>query len=601
MLKAMHYRGPDGLHHLCTGAAALGQARFHVIHESKRISLPYSVPEKQLYLAFDGRLDNAPELADALQLRRNKTDVELLAAAYFRWGDDCAAHLDGDFAFALWDASRNQLLCARDHTGTRPFYYHHGKTFFAFASELPPLLALAEAELELNQDMVTQFLAQSWVSNEDTFWRNFKRLPPAHTLAVKQGNVQLRRYWQPDFQRVLHYAHRDQYREHYLELITDIVRRQTRSDYPVAFEVSGGLDSSALFSVASDLHQRGRLEAPDVAGYTLDFLGCGDADEVAYAEAVGQHCGREIVLVPPTYKPLAWYRNRGQTRGEYCNVPNGVMAQGLFEQAAAQGSRVLLNGTGGDDWLDAGDRAYAESFALGQFLTLLEMLRNHASWYGWKHALSVAVRDIISGNLTPLMKHHLHQTTPKPFAKPHHLSHLQLCQAKRLKRELAETASILSLRHPLQFALWQKVNGSYALLAHEAMEATAAEAGLKIARPYWSKRLVEFTISLPRGALSVPGDNRTLHRRAMHEHLPKVVLERYGKAEFSFVYRQLLPDLVSAISTGDVFVAQQWCAEGRLEKLLADVLRGKDGGAVWSLWMVLSCSAAMARSQLDLA
>ena len=264
MLEAMAYRGPDGLNHLCNGPVALGHALLQTTLAGPQ--MPAQVPGTELYLTLDGRLDNAEELIAALGLQQHPSDDGLIAAAYQHWGDTFPRHLDGDFALALWDAPRQRLLCARDHTGTRPFYYHCGCGFITFASELPPLLALAEGTLVPNQDMVTQFLGQCWVSNEDTFWQGFRRLPPAHTLAVSAGQVQVQRYWQPDFQRVLEYPHLQDYRNHYRELLADIVMRQGRSDYPVAFEVSGGLDSSALFAVASELQRSGDLPSPDIAG-----------------------------------------------------------------------------------------------------------------------------------------------------------------------------------------------------------------------------------------------------------------------------------------------------------------------------------------------
>lgn len=597
MLDAMAYRGPDGLHHACIGPVALGQARFHITHTAARTPLPYSVPGANLHLVFDGRLDNAPELAKSLGLAADTPDPELLAAAYLRWGDSCAAQLDGDFAFAIWDAGRERLLCARDHTGTRPFYYHLGRHFFAFATELPPLLDLAEGTLQPNQDMVTQFLAQCWVSNEDTFWQGCKRLPPAHTLVVEQGRVALQRYWQPDFQQVLHYPNASDYREHYLELITDIVRRQTRSDYPVAFEVSGGLDSSALFAVASDLHRQGRLQAPDIAGYTLDFRGCGDADEVAYAQAVGRHCARAVELVAPTYQSLDWYRQRGRARGEFCGVPNGVMPLGLFERAAANGARALVNGTGGDDWLDTGDLAYAEDFSQGQWRQLLARLRQHMEWAGRGTALQIFLRTALAGNLAPVSKHWLRGRFSRSPTHLRALSPVQRKRARCLREGDLASYRALSLRQPWQFSLWERVSGRYALLAHESMEVFAAEAGLELRRPYWSRRMVECVISVPRAALALPGDNRTLHRRAMRSLLPLEILERYDKAEFSCTYRGVLPELARAVSSGELQLDERWYARAGLQLMQEKLQQRPDGEAEWSLWLAMACASALTHSE----
>ncbi|KAA1188959.1 hypothetical protein F0M18_17300 [Pseudohalioglobus sediminis] len=596
MLDAMDYRGPDGLHHACIGPVALGQARFHITRTAARTPLPYSVPGANLHLVFDGRLDNAPELAQSLGLAADTPDPELLAAAYLRWGDSCAAQLDGDFAFAIWDAGRERLLCARDHTGTRPFYYHLGKHFFAFATELPPLLDLAEGALQPNQDMVTQFLAQCWVSNEDTFWQGCKRLPPAHTLLVEQGRIALQRYWQPDFQHTLHYPNDSDYREHYLELITDIVRRQTRSDYPVAFEVSGGLDSSALFAVADDLHRHGRLQAPDIAGYTLDFRGCGDADEVAYAQAVGRHCGRSIELVAPTYQSLDWYLQRGKTRGEFCNAPNGVMTMGLFAQAARNGSRVLLNGTGGDEWLDGGDAAYAEALGRGRVTMLWRLLRDHAGRDGWPYALSRLARGGLGGNLPPAFRHALRDLLTAADEDEEHLAPEIIQHLRSLQATQRAAFNQAPTRVHWQRPLWHQANNAYALLAHETMEALAAESGLDMRRPYWSRRAVDFSISLPRGVLNRPGYNRSLHRDAMATLLPTEILQREDKAEFSFTFRGLTAELAGLVKTSGLPTGARWVQPEAFDARLQAALAGPAGTADWALWFLFSCMAAQQRA-----
>ncbi len=591
MLSAMAYRGPDGLNHLCTGPLVLGHALLK--HRADAAQLPCQVPGTELYLTLDGRLDNPGELTAALGLAGNASEPELIAAAYHHWGDTFPLHLDGDFALALWDVRRQRLLCARDHTGTRPFYYCQGPGFFAFASELPPLLDLIEGAPQPDQGMITQFLAQCWLSNEDTFWESCRRLPPAHTLVVQGAQVQLQRYWQPDFQQTLEYPHLQDYRNHYRELLADVVGRQSRSDHPVAFEVSGGLDSSALFAVASDLQSRGDLPAPDLAGYTLDFRGCGDADEVAYAQAVARHCDRPLVLVPPTHKPLDWYRQRGRRRGEFCNAPNGVMSVGLLQRAAAAGSRVLVNGTGGDEWLDCGYAAYAEAAGRGQFAAFTQMLRNQARRDGWLRSLESALRAALAGNLSPTLKDLLRCKPTSTPEQRRQLSPGRLQKLKALQAGHREGCDRPPQAASWQQPLWQQLHESYALLAHETMEVLAAESGLELRRPYWSRRLVEFSISLPRRVLTAPGENRGLHRTALGALLPAAVLAREDKAEFSASFQDLTAAVAVALAGGRPDVGPDWLQPDAFDALLASAQNAKTGEANWPLWFLFSCAAVL--------
>ncbi len=595
MLKAMAYRGPDGLNHLCTGSIALGQACLRTTLDSGQQDLPREFPGIQIQLVYDGRLDNRGELVAALGGRTGSgdspTDAELVVAAYVKWGNTFPRYLEGDFALAIWDGKHQRLLCVRDHTGTRPFYYHCAPDYFAFATELPCLLALAVNKPVLNQSMVTQFLAQLWLNNEDTFWEGYHRLAPAHTLEVKGADLQLRRYWQPDFHRRLHYSESREYRSHYRELLADLVRSQSRSDQVAAFEVSGGLDSSALFAVASHLHRQGKLPAPDLAAYTLDFRGCGDADEVGYAQAVAEHCASPLEIVPPTYKPLAWYRERGRARGEFCGAPNGTMSLGLFARVAASGSRVLINGTGGDEWLDAGNAAYAEAISRWRFAALPSLMRTQAQTDGWHYAVRCAARNTLAGILPTRIKELLRQVRASEDEDVHRLSPQFRQQLQQLQQQHQNRSAGLRLRAPWQLPLWQQANSSHALLAHETMEVLAAEAGLELRRPYWSRRLVEFSISLPRHVLSVPGENRSLHRLAMSGLLPGQVLTRADKAEFSAAFQGLTGAAATAMSGGEPRVHPEWLNTESLNALLAENAEAEDGCLNWALWYLYCCAA----------
>src|SRR5690606_24201645 len=130
---------------------------------------------------------------------------------------------------------------------------------------------------------------------------------PGHLMVASADGLRHSRYWRLDFGRRLRYRRDEEYAEHYRALLHDVVRRTARSHRPVSFEVSGGLDSSALFAVADGLERQGRLPAPGIAGYTLHFDEDGPANELAHARAVAAHLGRPVGEVDPTREPLDWY------------------------------------------------------------------------------------------------------------------------------------------------------------------------------------------------------------------------------------------------------------------------------------------------------
>src|SRR5271157_2663790 len=222
--------------------------------------------------------------------------------------------------------------------------------------------------------MLAEFLANEWHSREETFWQGVSRLVAAHSMTVDAHGPRIESYWEPDLEATLPCASEDEYVEHYRRLVTDVVRRMSRSSRPLACEVSGGLDSSAVFALAEHLRRQQRLLAPSLEGYTLAFGNDSDANEMEYARAVGGHLGIEIHEIAPSRMPLSWYRQRAARYRAFPSYPNGAMGLGIRTEAAARGARVLLVGVGGDEWLGGSRNYYAEAPAARQWSALAACL-----------------------------------------------------------------------------------------------------------------------------------------------------------------------------------------------------------------------------------
>src|SRR5208337_837250 len=178
---------------------------------------------------------------------------ELVLRAYEFWDEDCIKHLEGDFAFVVWDSVKNQAFCARDRMGAKPFvYFWDGKTF-VFASEPHAILKVPGVPEIFNLGMAAEIIAQESLSKDETFWQGVLRLCAAHRMKVEASGLCLEKYWEPDLWSVLPYRKEEDFVSHYRDLLQEQVRRHARSQAPLACEVSGGLDSSALFVIADDL------------------------------------------------------------------------------------------------------------------------------------------------------------------------------------------------------------------------------------------------------------------------------------------------------------------------------------------------------------
>ena len=550
MTSAMPYRGPDGIHHWVKGSVALGQCMLCTTEESLGEHQPLANEDESLVLVLDGWLSNWVELREELLKHgvklRDRSDAELVLRSFETWGTDCLAHLDGDFALVIWDAQRREAFCARDRIGHKPFNYHWDGQTFTFASELHPILALPWVPEELNEGMVAEWLAAEWYSRDETFWHGVLRLVAAHRMEVGPGGLQVQQYWTPDLWATQPYARDEDYIGHYRELFTDVVRRQSRSNLPVACEVSGGLDSSAIFAVAEHLRLQNQFLAPALDGYTLDFKGDPAADELDYARAVGLHLNRCIQEIKPSKMPLTWYQDRAQTYREFPGYPNGVMGLGIKGEARSRGSRVLFCGAGGDEWMNGSASYYAEAIRSLRVMDFLKCFRADCRDLGVGPASLLVMRSglgqFLPERVKQLIRKLIYSTKVEKFDRRSWLTP-RLQEMLKTRSELWPALPEGQCRRPGQRTQLARLWGAYSIQAHEMEERFSANLGLELRRPFWDTRVVQFSLNTPEQCRFLGGVNKLMHRKAMAGLLPDLVLQRETKGEFSITIHQHLPEM----------------------------------------------------------
>ena len=560
MTAAMGYRGPDGIHHWRKGNVALGQCMLRTTPESLEETQPLTNEDESLVLVMDGRVDNWEELRRELlgkgAVLRTRADAELVLRAYEVWGEDCLLHIDGDFALVIWDARRQEAFCARDRVGNKPFNYHWNGTTLVFASELHTILALPWVPEVLNQDTLAEYLGIEWHSLDETLWQGVLRLKAAHFIvAPGQGGLRLHRYWMPDLHLTLPCRTDEDYIEHYRALFTDVVRRMSRSHKPLAYEVSGGLDSSAIFAVAETLRKQGDLPAPGLEGYTLDFSGDAAADEMVYARAVGTHVGRTIQEVTPAHMPLDWYRKTARRYREFPDYPNGSMGLSIAEMARSRGSRVLVGGTGGDEWAGGCRLYYAEAIAGGRGCELLALLQRDAREAGLSAALWWPLRHGVLPLLPDGLRRDLRQIAAfvRGRGRDRPPSWLAPALQQRLaqRRKQNELESSPRWERLGQRRQWLNLSDPYVTVARGINERRASRMGLEWRQPFWDPQIIQAALATPEHLRLRGHENKWLHRRALAGLLPEMVLQRQSKAEFSVAFSRywskLRPQLVADV------------------------------------------------------
>ena len=337
----------------------LGHRRLAIIDLTDRGRQPMSSPDRSAWIVFNGEIYNFRELKAELVARgyafTTQTDTEVLLRAYLHWGEDCLAHLEGMYAFAIWDSSRGQLFCARDRLGIKPFYYATPNGHFIFASEIKSLTAFPDLDAVADDDAVLGFLVHGNCDyGESTTLKGVKALPAAHSLTLNLGarRVEVEQYWRLEPQPERGVADREMI-DRLRGLLVDTTRSHLISDVKVGSCLSGGLDSSTVVGLIGKLSNE-EPEAATAIGDTLHtFTSCYEYEEIDernYALIVARAVGATPQLVFPSaedfwssFEKMAWHQD----------MPFGTLsyyAQWRVMRAASEaGVKVLLDGQGGDE------------------------------------------------------------------------------------------------------------------------------------------------------------------------------------------------------------------------------------------------------------
>jgi len=410
-------------------------------------------------------------------------------------------------------------------------------------------------------------------------------------MEIDAQGPKTRQYWSPDTGATLSYTSDEDYIEHYRELLFDIVRRMSRTHRQLAFEVSGGLDSSALFCVADNLRQSGELHATGIQGYTLAFHGESDANELAYARLVAGYLGVPVVEVPPTRKPLEWYSQRAAENRNFPGFPNGVMGIGIRERVSAAGS-VLVTGQGGDEWLQGSRLYYAEELAQGNWRQFMGCLRADLSSFGMAQTFQWLLRYGAFELLPDRMRQGVQsfrqylspaQRQPANWLSPSMYSNLQ---ARRRIPSRVQPGVARPGQRNLQEYLHHVFDGH----SMEVEDALSASYGVEERHPLRSHRLVQYSFSLPE-RLRLRGDRtKYVHVEALRNYMPPAILERKTKAEFSTTFRGQLTHMGELLTREFPNRHPDWVSSHGMSRLFAEYTGfPQSDWRQWVLWCVFAC------------
>lgn len=346
MEKLQIHRGPDGTGIWVHDKEFIGFAhqRLSIIDLSVGGDQPMT-DDAGNWIVFNGEVYNFIELRRELGESEFKTssDTEVILKAYQKWGKDCVNHFRGMFAFALWDEKEQSLFCARDHFGIKPFYYAIVDGTFYFASEIKTILPFLK-EILTDIEGIKDYLTFQLVLGKKTLFKDVNQLLPAHFLTIREGEISEKKYWEvyyePDFNHSAKY-----FEEELTQRLHDSINIHLRSDVPVGAYVSGGVDSTSIASIASDIKGAGNF-----MGFVGKFSSYGEAfDESRFAQAAADQKGFELKSIDITSEDFIKNIEKVIYHLDFPVAGPGSFPQYMVSELASKNRKVVLGGQGGDE------------------------------------------------------------------------------------------------------------------------------------------------------------------------------------------------------------------------------------------------------------
>jgi asparagine synthase (glutamine-hydrolysing) len=347
MMDLLIHRGPDGSGEYLAGHVGLGHRRLSIIDLSTG-DQPMCNEDGMIWVVFNGEIYNFQELRSDLEKRghifKSTSDTEVIVHLYEEFGEDCVAKFRGMFAFALWDNRKKLLLLARDRVGIKPLYYTKTPRSLIFASEIKSILADRSVERDINPKAIDRFLTYYYVPGNETLINGIFKLEPGHYLKIKEGKVEIKQYWDLEYENPPRNIRYDDAVQELRSLLRRTVKDHMISDVPVGVLLSGGVDSTGILRYAVE-----QTDKP-IHTYTMGFAGAEFADERPYARMAAERYGtvhQEITMTASEFQNFlpqyVWHMEE-----PICEPP-AVALYFVSHLASESSVKVLLSGEGGDE------------------------------------------------------------------------------------------------------------------------------------------------------------------------------------------------------------------------------------------------------------
>lgn len=551
-LNSMKHRGPDGFgvyQDRSEKGLIFGHRRLAILDLTEAGSQPMTDPDGRYTIIYNGEIYNYQEIKEELikngYIFTSDTDTEVILGAYRCWGEECQKRFNGMWSFAIWDKIKRSVFLSRDRFGVKPLFYIHNRGLFAVASELKAFLHLPGWEVAHDHNSLRKVLADvsSTEGGEASLLKGVRRLLPGHSLNVTRNDIKISRWW-----NTLEHLHQvptgeQRQAEKFFELFEDACRIRRRSDVPFTSCLSGGVDSSSIVAMLSNLGSASHgdpLEALYRSPFVATFEGT-DQDETRFAREVLDRAHKKGAFV--AQDPGAGMENIEQVvygfEEIYSTMPTSIWS--IYQSIASSGLKVTLDGHGADELL-AGYMHYPQEELRnsGSFLRhpyrSFDLLRTLRGFYS-RRAGPVPGYLQLAMKFDPTLKRLARLKTGSAggggFSSASFLRPIGNSDSVAISEMILQDCVRLTELSPMNRRLYIDFHHTLLPTILRNFDRCSMAHGVEVRMPFMDWRLVTYAFSLPASQKVNSGLTKYILRRAMRDIVPASVLARRDKVGFA--------------------------------------------------------------------
>ncbi len=590
MCKIITHRGPDEQGTTIEGRAALGMRRLSII-DLKTGQQPIYNESGDKFIVFNGEIYNFIELKTNLEKLgykfKTNSDTETILHAFEEYGTNCLEHLRGMFAFAIWDKTDESLFIARDRVGKKPLFYSMTKNGeFVFGSELKSVLKNKSVSREIDFSALDSYLTFGYVPEEFCIFKEVRKLQPGHFLTYKNGEIKTEKYWDFTYAKPVEIKTEDEYIEELQRLIKEAVKIRLVSEVPLGAFLSGGVDSSTVVAMMSQL-----IDVP-VKTFSIGFNE-DSFNELKFARMAADHFKtehHEFIVTPDLVEiidDLVWHFD--EPFADPSSLPTYMVSKMAREYVT-----VALSGDGGDE-VFAGYTRYVNDKKRRGFEKLPKVLRQNvlqklseklpSGTYGKNYLYNTSL-DAIDRYIDSVS--HFNKLQRKSFYSSEFLAKLGVGfgSGENVFREYGTSVSTGNeVDNLLYLDSKTYLPGDILTKVDRMSMATSLEARV----PFLDHKLIEFVTQMP-SELKLKGlETKYILKKAMEGIVPKEILYRekqgFGVPINEWINVQLKERILETL--GDKRTLERGYFEPKyIQNLLDEHARGRRDHS-HSLWIIL--------------